>query len=94
MEHLKTRLLDEVYVESRILDDGHLLEVAIELVPGLLAKDLAKDLCEAFQLVGVVGESELAGQLVALDLIVHGHQGWLAAVEQNGCFDVSRMTRL
>lgn len=41
MEHLKTRLLDEVYVESRILDDGHLLEVAIELVPGLFAKDLA-----------------------------------------------------
>lgn len=41
MEHLKTRLLDEMYVESRILDDGHLLEVAIELVPGLFAKDLA-----------------------------------------------------
>lgn len=94
MEHLKIRLLDQVYVESRILDYGHLLEVAVELVLGLLAKDFAEDLREALQLVGVVGESELAGQLVTLDLIVHGHQRWLAAVEQNGCFDVSGMTRL
>lgn len=81
-------------IEGWILDDSHLLEVAIELVLGLFAKDFTEDLGEALQFVGIVGESELAGQLVALDLIVHGHQCWLAAVEQNGCFDVSSMTRL
>lgn len=72
--NLKIGLLDQVYIEGRILDGSHLLEIPIELVLRLLAKDFTEDLGEALQFVGIVGESELAGQLVALDLIVHGHQ--------------------
>lgn len=42
----------------------------------------------------IVGQTELADHIVGLDLVVHGHQGGFATIEQNGSFDVSCVTRL
>lgn len=81
-------------IECRILHYIHVLEVAVQLVLGLAAEDFGKDLREALQLMWIVREPEFAGQLVALDLVVHGDQCGFPAVEQNGCFDVSRVACL
>lgn len=68
-------------IERGILHYIHLLEVAIQLVLGLAAKDFGQDLRETLQLVWIVRESEFAGQLIALDLVVHGDQSGFAAIE-------------
>lgn len=81
-------------VEGGILHLAHLLEVAVQLVGGLGREDLSKDVPEALQFVGIVGEAELAAQFVALDEVVHGDQGGLAAVEEHGGLDVGRVACL
>lgn len=42
----------------------------------------------------IVGQTELADHIVGLDLVVHGHQGGFATIEQYGSFDVSCVARL
>lgn len=70
-----------MYVECRILHNIHILEVAVQLVLSLATKDFSKDLRETLELMRIIGETELAGQLIAFDLVVHGDQSCLATIE-------------